>query len=213
MTGGRREVSGDDRVLRLTGDGDTWDNIPLSPLGAENLGRAAFVTPEIGYIPSEAGILKTEDGGSTWSFEPAVPQTRPRFVLPFDARRAVVLGSDFRASGTGAGLVQVTTSGGTGTVVATAQDPSPTASTALDPASPNPVRDRTTLTYRLDAPGDVELVVFDLLGREVARLADGPQRAGEHGVTWMPQGLASGVYVARLRVGDAVSSRTLTVVR
>ncbi|PAP79710.1 hypothetical protein B1759_15465 [Rubrivirga sp. SAORIC476] len=213
VTGGRREVSGDDRVLRLTGDGDTWDNIPLSPLGAENLGRAAFVTPEIGYIPSEAGILKTEDGGSTWSFEPAVPQTRPRFVLPFDARRAVVLGSDFRASGTGAGLVQVTTSGGTGTVVATAQDPSPTASTALDPASPNPVRDRTTLTYRLDAPGDVELVVFDLLGREVARLADGPQRAGEHGVTWMPQGLASGVYVARLRVGDAVSSRTLTVVR
>jgi len=40
--------------------------------------------------------------------------------------------------------------------------------------------------------------VYDLLGREVAVLADGIMTPGEHRVVWNPTGIASGTYICRL---------------
>ena len=65
----------------------------------------------------------------------------------------------------------------------------------------------------MSEPGDATLAVYDLLGREVARLADGPHAAGEHRVAFDARRLAAGLYVARLRVGDDAVTRRLTVVR
>jgi hypothetical protein len=44
----------------------------------------------------------------------------------------------------------------------------------------------------------VQLVVYDLLGREVARLVDTVQPEGTYAVTFRPNGLAAGVYWVRL---------------
>ncbi|MBU0520013.1 T9SS type A sorting domain-containing protein, partial [bacterium] len=55
--------------------------------------------------------------------------------------------------------------------------------------------------YELRVAGSVLLSVYDIQGREVARLVDGYRDAGVHEVTFDAAGLASGVYLYRLEAG------------
>jgi hypothetical protein len=75
---------------------------------------------------------------------------------------------------------------------------------ALEQNFPNPFNPTTRIYYQLPKESMVELTVYDLLGREIRQLMDGPQTAGFQDVEFDARGLASGVYVYRL------SARTLT---
>lgn len=83
----------------------------------------------------------------------------------------------------------------------------------LAQSRPNPTRGRTEITFTLGRPGAVSLEVYDALGRLVATPLDGERPAGEHTVTFDASGLAAGVYVYRLRAGDEVLQKRLTVAR
>ncbi len=63
---------------------------------------------------------------------------------------------------------------------------------------PNPFNPSTNLVFSLDEPGQVTLAVFDINGREVARLFEGYQSAGRYQATFDAANLPSGVYYARL---------------
>ncbi len=83
---------------------------------------------------------------------------------------------------------------------------------------PNPFNPRTVLTFTLAAPGDVDLSVYDLAGRCVARLVDDRRPAGRHDVVWdgcddRGNTVASGVYVAKLTTAAASRSTRLVLVR
>jgi hypothetical protein len=51
----------------------------------------------------------------------------------------------------------------------------------------------------------------DALGREVARLADGPLARGEHTRTWAPGVRAAGVYSVVLEAGGERQRRAVVV--
>lgn len=82
---------------------------------------------------------------------------------------------------------------------------------ALLAPTPNPVRDRVRLRFTLAEASVVRLVLYDVLGREVALVASGDRMAGAHDVSVSTAGLASGVYVVRLNAGGAQLTRRLTV--
>jgi hypothetical protein len=63
---------------------------------------------------------------------------------------------------------------------------------------PNPFDGRTTVGYDVAESGAVRLVVYDLLGREVAVLVDGPREAGHHEAVLDGSRLAAGVYLVRM---------------
>ncbi|HLT46917.1 MAG TPA: alpha-amylase family glycosyl hydrolase [Rubricoccaceae bacterium] len=84
---------------------------------------------------------------------------------------------------------------------------------ALAPNYPNPFSGRTTLTYAVARGGPVRLAVFDLLGREVARLVDGVVPAGRQTATFDGAALASGVYLCRLESEGQVVTRRMALVR
>lgn len=96
-----------------------------------------------------------------------------------------------------------------------AGEPAPPAGPAafgLEPNYPNPFSGTTTLAYTVARGGPVRLVVYDLLGRAVARLVDGDVPAGRHLVAFDGRALASGVYVCRLEgEGQALTRRMLLV--
>ena len=90
----------------------------------------------------------------------------------------------------------------------------------LDQNYPNPFNPSTTIGFTLPADGNVELRIFDLLGREVASLARKVLAPGYHRLLWegrndegMPVG--SGVYIYRLtfsRSGGSTTALTRTMV-
>ncbi len=82
------------------------------------------------------------------------------------------------------------------------------ASFALHPNVPNPFNPITTIHYDVPAPGaDVNISVYDVTGRLVRELVKEHRGAGEWSVQWngdndRGQGVASGVYLYRMRAGD-----------
>jgi hypothetical protein len=78
---------------------------------------------------------------------------------------------------------------------------------------PNPFNPKTVIRYQLSAVSDIRLVVYDLLGREVAVLVDRVMSAGTHEVSFDGSGLPSGIYVYRLKAGNFSESRKLTLIR
>jgi hypothetical protein len=56
------------------------------------------------------------------------------------------------------------------------------------------------------------LAIFDLQGREVARLVDGDLAEGRHEARWSARDLASGLYFLRLEERDARGERIGPVV-
>ncbi len=78
---------------------------------------------------------------------------------------------------------------------------------------PNPFNPTTTITYDLPVGGTVDLTLFTPEGREIVKLASGLQSAGRHSLQFDGHALASGVYLARLRLGHFVDTRRLLLLR
>ncbi len=83
----------------------------------------------------------------------------------------------------------------------------------LESAYPNPFSSKTTIGFELPTAQDVSLVVYDVLGREVAVLVDGTRQAGPQSVEFDAANLPSGVYVYRLEAGATQLSQQFTIVR
>ena len=88
---------------------------------------------------------------------------------------------------------------------------------------PNPFNPSTTIKYAL-SPWErvsrqesgrvrVTLKVYDVLGREVSTLVNETQSPGRYSVVWSAAGVASGVYVYRLRSTNATITRKMLLMR
>lgn len=83
-------------------------------------------------------------------------------------------------------------------------------------ASPNPARGSTQITFGLAVPGEVDVHVYDVRGREVRTLVHGLQGAGPQSVLWDGRDsggnrVAAGIYFVKLHTKDGV--RKTKVVR
>jgi hypothetical protein len=78
---------------------------------------------------------------------------------------------------------------------------------------PNPFNPSTTIGYTLGRSSLVDLTVLNALGQEVARLVAEYQDAGLHTVKFDAGKFASGIYFYRLRAGEYVATRRLTLIR
>jgi hypothetical protein len=80
-------------------------------------------------------------------------------------------------------------------------------------AYPNPAPDRATVRFTLGSAATVRLAVYDVLGREVAVLADGEVEPGTHEAGFDGSALASGLYLVRLEADTVVQTQRLTLLR
>lgn len=79
---------------------------------------------------------------------------------------------------------------------------------------PNPFNPTTTIGYGVPENGEVTLEVYDVLGRKVATLMQGERKtAGRYTVNFDASNLASGMYIYRLRVGNTVMIKKLTLIK
>ena len=77
---------------------------------------------------------------------------------------------------------------------------------------PNPFNPTTQIRFDMPEDANVSLVIYDVLGREVATVVKGNLEAGYHTATWNASGSASGVYFARFTVRDEFGGAKFTKV-
>ncbi len=85
--------------------------------------------------------------------------------------------------------------------------------TMLYPNYPNPFNPTTVVSGQWPVTSVVRLVVYDILGREVAVLANGMYPAGRYSFTFDAKGIASGTYFYRLTAGSFSAVRKMLLVR
>jgi hypothetical protein len=183
--------------------------------------------PEI-CIPTLRSLYNTYKSGPLWSkygFRDAFnltsnPDWYGTDVLGIDQGPIIIMIENYRTGNVWRrfmrnpeilqGLLKAGFSGG---ALAVGDAPAPAPAGVLLPAAPNPFSDHTTLRYRLADAARVRLAVFDVSGREVARLVDGEQPAGEHEASFKGGALPSGIYYCRLQAGAGSSGRWIARMR
>lgn len=83
---------------------------------------------------------------------------------------------------------------------------------------PNPMHDFGTLRFELATPAQVDLAIFDGMGRKVRTLQKGPMMAGSQQIDWngkddSGQSVSSGCYFWRMNVDGKVQNGNWVVVR
>lgn len=84
---------------------------------------------------------------------------------------------------------------------------------ALRQNYPNPFNPSTVISFDLPSRSLVSLAVFDILGRQVARLVLEEMSAGSYKRTWNASGLPNGVYFCRLQAGTFTETKKLVLVK
>ena len=85
--------------------------------------------------------------------------------------------------------------------------------TLLETAYPNPFNPTAMIPFRVQEAGDVRLAVYDLLGRQVALLVDGPVWAGQHEARFDAAGLPTGTYLVRLEAAGTVQVQRIMLMK
>jgi len=80
-------------------------------------------------------------------------------------------------------------------------------------AYPNPFNPRTTLSFTQPEAGQVVLKVYDVTGREMATLVNGPRPAGSQIVDWIAAAFPSGTYLACLESPAGRSTQKLVLLK
>jgi len=99
--------------------------------------------------------------------------------------------------------------------IASVGPPAP-ARLALAPPSPNPFRfgaGALRIRFALPQAEPARIDLFDIGGRRLATLLDGPSPAGERSIEWGGAGAAPGVYLVRLTAGGSSLTRRVLVLR
>jgi len=79
---------------------------------------------------------------------------------------------------------------------------------------PNPFNSSVEITYTIpeNVSGNIELAMFDILGRRAESLPV-EKTKGEHSVIWQPQDVSSGIYFVRMRTSGQVVTKKLILLR
>ncbi len=78
---------------------------------------------------------------------------------------------------------------------------------------PNPFNPTTMITYNLKEKDHVTLIVFDILGKEVAKLVDGMQTEGEYSINFDGSDLPSGMYIYQLKGSNFNLSKKMLLLK
>ncbi|MGA9121006.1 MAG: YCF48-related protein [Bacteroidota bacterium] len=193
----------DGHLLRTTNGGTSWYILNMQMPTFRSI---AFTGRDTGFAVGDGGgLVMTTNGGFAWS-------------APSSGTRGALLRV---ACFAGIGVFAV---GENGTLLHLVQDVAQTP-TAVPPAPslpwnvvlfqnyPNPFNPSTVISGQWTSDNWVKLVVYDVLGREVAVLADGRYPAGRYTFRFDGTGRASGVYFCRLMAGAFSGVTKMVLVR
>ncbi len=83
----------------------------------------------------------------------------------------------------------------------------------LEQNYPNPFNPSTTISYTIPNESQVSLVVYDIMGKQVAELVNNKQPAGDYNVNFDAASMASGTYFYKLTAGEFISVKKMILLK
>jgi hypothetical protein len=78
---------------------------------------------------------------------------------------------------------------------------------------PNPFTSGTIISYRLRLNSDIELSVYDMLGRQVSVLVNEYQQAGSYEIEWDAAVMKPGIYFCVLKAGPFRQTNKMILIK
>jgi len=78
---------------------------------------------------------------------------------------------------------------------------------------PNPFNPTTTIRYELPQEGVVTIDIYNILGQKVKTILNEFKKADRYEATFNAIGLASGVYIYRMKVNDFITSKKMVLIK
>lgn len=78
---------------------------------------------------------------------------------------------------------------------------------------PNPFNPDVTIPFVLTQDMDVSVTVYDIVGKQITSLQDGPMLAGEHQLRWRAVDMPSGVYFIQIQAGGAIHTQKAVLMK
>ncbi len=102
---------------------------------------------------------------------------------------------------------------GPSTGVAESNGSTTTQGARLIQSVPNPTSNATTLIFFLPKADNVQITLYDMLGRQQQELTSNHYSAGMHRLEWDAKNVAEGTYFYRLQVGHTTTTKKIHVLR
>ncbi len=78
---------------------------------------------------------------------------------------------------------------------------------------PNPFNPATNITFYLPEDRAVKVGIYNIVGQQVALLADETMSSGEHSIVWDAGNKPSGIYIVQLETGNRILTRKITLIK
>ncbi len=78
---------------------------------------------------------------------------------------------------------------------------------------PNPFNPETVIKFDIPTASDVTILIYDVTGKEAARIADGKLEAGSYSYSWNAANYPSGIYFISMRTEKYFSARKMALLK
>ena len=189
-------------IYRTTNGGADW--FVQDSVTAGNINDFYFTNFNTGWIAGSGGmILYTTSSGYSWD-EQISHTDNNLFCVSFMDELNGVVGGD-------SGIVLKTTNGGI-TYVAIG-DPIIPRKYMLGQNYPNPFNPKSKIKFHIAKLGEVKLVIFDVLGREITTLVNERLSPGIYEAVWNGSNFASGLYFYKLITDEFVQTKKMVLLK
>jgi photosystem II stability/assembly factor-like uncharacterized protein len=215
-------VGDNGRIYATTDYGNSW--VRQISGTTKHLRDLVFQNSDTGAVAGDDGTVRhTTNGGSTWLADPFLNGLTTRDILSLarvDSNTVNSITTNLSTSGAGVDttyFLAVSSEPLTGIQLV---DNFIQTTFSMHQNYPNPFNPTTRIRFSVGSPpdriresGPASLVVYDLLGREVATLVNERLDAGEYERALDARTLPSGVYFYRLRVGEFTAVKKMVLAK
>ena len=191
------------RVLKTTDGGENWTEL-IPSAGRAWIQSMYFENVNEGWLLKEDGqILVTTDSGLNWDVS----------IIKHDiASDLVFLNKDVGwMCGSNGAILK--TNNGVFTSVENYFENKVQNYVLLSQNYPNPFNPSTTIEYLIPERSSVVIKVYDILGREVAKLVNEEKPAGNYNVELNGSNLTSGIYFYQIQAGEYIQAKKMILLK
>jgi photosystem II stability/assembly factor-like uncharacterized protein len=201
------------RFFKTLNGGNSWEFTPQTNSREDDM---FFINPSTGWIGGYMGadsslISYTTNSGANWTLQKKNFESRVRKIFFLNESTGWVALYDWgMPSPPNKRIMKTTTSGITHIKNVNNVTPS---SYSLGQNYPNPFNPVTNVKFSIINSGNVKLIMYDVMGREVQTLVNEKLQPGTYETSFDGSKLNSGVYFYKLSVGDFLETKRMLLIK